>query len=49
MQVCGPHAQWGQMLESGAKKGLLQGQAKRIDGSCSKNPKLPNGLGGEFL
>ena len=32
------------MMEFGAEKGLLQGQARRIGGLCPKNPKLPKGF-----
>ena len=40
-------AQWGwiEMPEFGAEKGLLQGQARRVDGLCAKPPKLSGGLG----
>ena len=33
--------------ESGAEKGLLQGQGKLIGGSCSKTSELPGGCSGE--
>lgn len=50
--MCPTHreAKQTEMLEeSGAEKGLLQGQARRTGGRCSKDPELPNGLGVEVF
>ena len=38
-----------EMLEFGAEKGLLQDQARRMGGSCSKNPNSLMVFGEKFL
>ena len=35
--------------EFGTEKGLLHGQARRMGGLCSKNPKLPRVFREKFL
>ena len=35
--------------EFGTNKGLLQGQARRTDGSCSKDPNSPMGVREQFI
>ena len=49
--MCLTHSEAKQTETSGfgAEKGLLQGQARRMGGSCSKNPELPDGFWGEVF
>ena len=47
--MCLRHSEAKQTWTFGAEEGLLQGQARRMGGSCSKNPNSLMGFGEKFL